>query len=314
MRAGAVLLLVLVLGGCSSPAPAPGPEALRPANDGREAFAPPEAELPTTLPPGSVAVEVLSWGTRDEDDEVGDTLAALARRVDGPMAEVAERLRAQGLRLVRLDARDVGAFFEISPPLGAVRRRIIQPGGRFEDVVDGATLEEARTVGTALGARDVGPGSARLALRVWSSVGEDGALDVRADLVGVIASASRPGRTEALLGDRQRVLRGRLVDGLASHLVLRPDEAWAIVAASPDAEWTPINASDEPPAPASTPFDPALEARAPTPVGPDVTPLRTSGEALFTRAQQPLSLGDEPARLVILLVARAPERFSLFAE
>ena len=278
----------------------------------REAFAPPRAELPTELPAGTLAMEVLSWGTLA--DELGRDLAALARRADPEMAELQESLRAQGLRLVRLDAADVGALFELAPPSGAVRRRIVLPSTRYEDVVEGATIDEQTAVDTPLGVRRVGPGGARIAVRIWASPEADGTLHVRADVVGVVGEPVRDGRRELLSGTRQRRLSGRPIPGLAAHLVARTDEAWALIAAPPDEVWQ-IRAVASPD-PAMRPQDPARQEAAVGAVGPRVEPLRTSGETLFARVDDAGALNelDAAARLVVLFVARAPERFTLFPD
>ncbi|GAB4554611.1 MAG: hypothetical protein Tsb0013_17260 [Phycisphaerales bacterium] len=278
----------------------------------REVFAPPRAELPSTLPDGTVALEVLSWGTLAP--ELGRDLTRLSRPIDGEMSSVASSLRAQGLRLVRLDASDVGALFELAPPAGAVRRRIILPGVRFEEVADGATLEATGAVETPLGVRRVGPGTARLSVRAWGTPAGDGSVRVRADVVGVVGTTRSDERRELLSGTRQEPLSGQPVPGLSAHLVSRTDEAWALVAASPDEDWSRMEGME--PAPANAPVDPAMDGEAVRPVGPRVEALRTSGELLFMRAPSSLTLrtDDEDARLVVLLVARAPGRFTLFPE
>ena len=287
------------------------PEAESPAPV-RAAFAPPRAELPQELPEGTLAMEVLSWGTLAPD--LGPNLAKLSRRTAPAMGALQESLRAQGLRLVRLEAQDVGALFELAPPSGAVRRRIILPGTRYEDVVEGVTGDEDTAGDSARGVRRVGPGAARLALRTWSTPEADGAVRVRADVIGLIGTPRRDGRRELLTGTRQQRVSGRPIPGLRAHIAARTDEAWAIVAASPDEAWDASPAQS--PAPAVSPVDPALQGADVVAVGPRVEPLRTTGEALFARANPALALNEDDAqsRLVILLVGRAPERFTLFPE
>ena len=237
MRFRGVTMVVgtCLLAGCSNtstqetePAPTVVPE-----NGARTVFAPPRAELPANLHEGTVAMEVLSWGVSDGDDTLGSRIAALSRRPEGTMERSEAALRRQGLRLVRLDAADVGAIFEIAPPVGAVRRRLVLPSVRLEDVVDGTTLGAERAIGTPLGSRTVGPGTARLATRAWATVRTDGTTGIRADLIGVIGAATRTGQREILSGGAQRVLRGTPVPGLATHLDIGLDEAWLLVAASP---------------------------------------------------------------------------------
>ncbi|MEM1423897.1 MAG: hypothetical protein AAGH64_07820, partial [Planctomycetota bacterium] len=182
------------------------------------------------------------------------------------------------------------------------------------DVVDGSAIDEETAVGTPLGVRRVGPGRARLAVRAWGSPGADGMVRVRADVVGVVGEPRRDGRRELLSGTRQRRLSGRAVPGLAAHLVARTDEAWALVAAPPDEVWEASTATM--PEPAARLEDPALRDAGVVAVGPRVSPLRTSGETLFARADGAGALNerDAAARLVVLFVARAPERFTLFPE
>ncbi len=320
MRTARVVVFALVWGlaGCASNDAAQSPTRVTTITTTtttgveREAFAPPSAELPLALPEGTVALEVLSWAARDTDGELGRSLGVLERRADGGMALVQESLRRQGLRLVRIGAADVGPLFEVASPVGAVRRRIVLPGVRFEEVVEGAMLDDERAVGTPLGARRVGPGEARLAVRSWSVPDQDGDVGVRADVVGVIGADMRSGRTELLSGASQETLRGTPIPGLLAHLTLRTDEAWVLVAAAPDEEWS--IGDDATPAPAGTLEDPAMNGAPVRPVGPRIEPLRTSGEVLFREATGTLVLSESDAgsRLIVLLVARAPDRFTLF--
>lgn len=314
MRRGALILGAgcLALGACAPTPPPTGqmPETI--TNPGREAFAPVSAELPPALPEGTVALEVLSWGTDDTGQTLASTLAALELEPEGEMATTARTLREQGVRLVRLRAPDAGALLELATPVGSVRRRVVQPSQRYERVAEGRPLGEERVVSTELGARRVGPGAPLWSVRAWATVNRTGGFDVRADLIASIGTPSGRERVERLTGNKQSLVEGEPVPALAAHLTIAPGELWALVAAPPDEVWRPINAPAAPIAPIEAPEDPALESATRGPLGPDVEPLRTSGESLFTVAPRIQGMpGTGDLRLVVLLVGRAPERFSL---
>ncbi len=299
-----------------------GPADLPPTGERAERvpFVPPTAELPPALPDAPAALEAVSWAVPRESETIARALASLALPTPSQLTGVTEELRSAGLRLVRLRATDAGALFELAPPTSAVRRRVVLPGALFEEIVRGRALESPAALQSPAGRRLIGPGTPQLEARAWIVPDDLGNAALRVELALTVEAPQRPGRTTRLVrsGDELRPLRGTLVPGVSYALPMRSGEVWALFADAPDHDWDDLIAPALSPAATADQFDPALQqAQGAAGIGPALTPLATAGETLLAIPHSELLVGaprSDETRLIVLLVPRVPDRYTLFAD
>lgn len=288
---------------------------------------------PIIAPAQRSGLEVAWWITEDRDAALGPKLLALAPPDQRFDPDTIERLRAAGLRPVRLDEPALLELTSAAPPVGGIDRLWIGlesnwTPARLPTPMDATAPRPIESIGT-----HAAPGALRLLWRAYIAA-EDLDPVLRVDMLGqVISTSYARDRFDATRARLPRPIdAGPTVENTRSTFVLRPGEVIVLVGEAPGADWsappaapslydpdapppgvgievapperTPIDAYDPPPPPES----PTIERTPPLPQREAPAP-RTFGQALLT-APVP---GDptRAGRLIVVLIPQVPEQLQI---
>jgi hypothetical protein len=326
-RRRATLCLGIALAGASCRSGATAPAQPADPEDVRVA--------PVIAPVERSGLELAWWITHDPDGALGPTLLGLAATDQRFDADTLERLRAHGLRPVRLAESALLDLTVAAPPILGIDRLWLGLAsdwtpGRLPAPLDPSAPRSIEGIG-----RPVPPGALRL---LWRSYLAAEGLDpvLRIDLLGQAISPDHArARFDASRAALPRAIdAGPALDAVRATIVMRPGEVVVLVGEAPDADWNAPAAApraydpDAPPpgvaVPAPEPApDPVLfDADDPPPITttpepvetPPVPPkprpvLRTFGQTLLT----PPIPGDasRPGRMIVVVIPRIPERIEI---
>lgn len=251
-------------------------------------------------------LEVMIWLTDADDRTVSD---ALARDPDSVPPEVdakaLARWHSSGLRLLHIPARDLPARLLAALPAQAtgVDKNWLGQAYAWTPLVTGPSFTNGTPVSTDQGPRKLDAGTLRLLMRCWlapggegSGLGVGGGDGVPAVLrVELIPQHMHSRNTlEPLLRptDISALGQGEVFERLTLTMAARPGEAMVIVGEAPEAEWS---------SPGSAPDGPRV---------PTLGEAMLLGGASQVREQAGPSIPGR-TRMIVLLVPRVPERFSL---
>lgn len=264
----------------------------------------PAAEPPPVAAPARDGLEALWWTAEDRDGLVARRVAGLIASGRAQWDPAGEALRPFGLRVVRTRADAAGDLRETLPIAGIVERRWMGQVPSWSVLVSGQP-RNGFVLSLPEGELELPAGRLRALVRAWTGPEAGAGARPRAVLNVELALQHADARgvrdADPLDGPRGPA---RIEDEglLFARAVLRgtlgPDEALLVVADAPGADWSgTIEPSDRAgrDAPASG-------------VGPAAPEAPTPGEAALTDRERGVPASR---RVVIALVARVPETFSL---
>ncbi|MCC6660178.1 MAG: hypothetical protein IT437_04760 [Phycisphaerales bacterium] len=293
MKRAVLTILVSVIAGCSGGGttlvpPPPEPEAGRPVVRGAQD-----------------GLEMWWWVVSGEHAPVTPLLVPyLDRPVPLPDADI-QRLRRGGLRVVSVPLDDLAGLQARLPTIGAVQHQWLGQVPAWTDVVSGPPRPDRTTVDVGDGLLALEPGRLRMLLRCW--VVPDPDTEGTAWPAGAVHIELAPQHVPDARHARPTLSakhavpapedQGLVLGRFAASFTMKGGHAILLVPESAAADWT------TPVAPA-TPDQPRNG-----PVGPQVAAPPTIGEALLAGRVDEKS--GRRTRAIIVLIARAPERFEL---
>lgn len=289
MKRGALGILLAGLAGCGGgahTAPPPPPEPGRPVVRGAEN-----------------GLEMWWWVVSEEHAPAIPLLLPYADRPAPMPPEQVDALRRGGFRVVSVPLEELEGLQSRLPTIGAVQRQWLGQAPEWTDVISGPRRQRRTTVDVGDGLLALEPGRLRMLLRCWI-VPDPATADtqwpagaVHIDLAPQHVPDERHARP-ALAGPRPTLPeQGLVLSRFAVSFTMRGGEALLLVPETTTADWSA-------PAPAPAPDQPPVG-----PVGPAVASPPTVGEALLATEKDEKT--GARTRAIIVLIARAPERFEL---
>ena len=287
MKRAPLLIVLACLGGCGGgrpPAisePEPGRPVVRGAENG---------------------VEMWWWVLSEDHAPVVPLLLPYVDRAPPLALEQLEVLRRGGFRVVSVPLAELDGLQARLPTIGAVQRQWLGQLPEWTDVVSGPPRLERMTVDVGDGLLALAPGRLRLLMRSWI-VPEPGGADTSwpAGVVRIEMAPQhleRQARAGLAAGRVPPVEQGLVLSRFAVSFTMRGGEAILLVPEAAGAEWGAPEA------------EPARAALGPVgPAGPPAAAPPTIGEALLATEKDART--GARTRAIIVLIARAPERFEL---
>jgi hypothetical protein len=243
------------------------------------------------------------WVVSGEHAPVVPLLLPYAERPLPFTPEQVEVLRRGGFRAVSVPLEDLEGLQSRLPTIGAVQHQWLGQMPEWTDVISGRALPERTTVDVGDGLLALEPGRLRMLLRCWV-VPDPGAGDsawpagaVHIDLAPQHMPAEQGARPGIAAARVQPQDQGLVLSRFAVSFTMKGGEAILLVPESASADWSEPEASRD----RSTP---------PVgPVGPPVAAPPTIGESLLATPKDERT--GARTRAIIVLIARAPDRFEL---
>jgi hypothetical protein len=254
-------------------------------------------------------LEMWWWVVSDEYNSATAVLAPFTER-DSPLTpEDRERLRLGGLRVVPVSNAELDAIQARLPIIGSVQRQWLGQIPDWSDMLQGPERQSRTPVDVGDGLMNLEPGRLRMLMRCWiepgsaSSVGWPEAA-LRVEFVPQHIPFVRGKQATDVPGAPARRMEdaGLLFTRFAASMALRRGEAVLLVPEAPTADWS---------APPRPPADPT--GLGPIgPMGPPAVPPQTIGEAMLASPPDPRT--GKRVRAIIVLIARAPEKYELIRQ
>ncbi len=290
ISAGAIAVGLCLLSGCGG-AVTPGLEL------------PPEPSEPIRA--AEAGVEVLSWAVDDSTGAVGRALAPYSARENAPGP-----WRPSGLRLLRVEREELEALAAAMPTVGPLKRQWFGMLASWTPVFSGRAWAGRAQVALQEDGRverlSLGPGRLRLLARCWSeprvNAGESGApaaAALRVELVPQHEEAAGPGADLGFGTRAQQAEKGQVFETLNYSFIAESGIAYVLVPETPGAVWATAEeaSNDRPLGPPRLVEEPGGVALPPT-----------LGELMLSDAS---AGGMARTRVILVIVARAPEKFEL---
>lgn len=287
-------LVVVILGlvaACAPTRPAPAPVA--------------ETEPPPLVTTAESGLEVHWWVSDDSDDRVARALARFTEEALPADSVSYAAWEANGLRLRRAPRTGFIELQAALPPIQLRSRQWIGWVTEWTEVFRGRRIGSDSIVLVDAQRRALPRGTPRLLLRAWPTFTPDplDPADVRVEIA--IQHHTAPERRGLERPDHLPPQReGEVFRALTLSLRLDPESIYIITAEAPGVTW---QARDEGAPDAAAP--PADEPSEPGSFGPPAALPLTIGQAMLTRPAQ--ESAGVPARAVIVLLPRSPDRFRL---
>ncbi|MCW5776872.1 MAG: hypothetical protein KIS87_10575 [Phycisphaeraceae bacterium] len=254
-------------------------------------------------------IEVALWVVDDRD---GALAAAIRGYLDRPVPAAPDQVRlwrANGLHIFAVPLAAVEDVRPALPVLGPVQRQWLGLLPEWAEVVKGPELASERYAGLDSGVLRLEPGRLRMLARCWTtpdlsrSVASIPASNLRLELMPQLADRRRRDPLAPLAEPVPSSApdAGLTFPRLTLSLAADGSDAFVIVGASPDHDWTLA----VPPVRPETPQDGVVVS----PFGPLPPGAPTIGELMLTGA--PLASTAETTRVVLVVLPRVAERFEL---
>ena len=271
----------------------------------------PDTELITPVVRGVEAgLEARLWVVENRAGVLAGALREFAPPASASPAEI-DAWQRHGFRVIEVPLDRLEGVLALLPTIGPRHREWMGLLPEWVEVVKGAQLAAEQPVKMDGGVARLGPGRLRLVTRCWAAprVGAGAAgpgavlrVEVMPELTG-----PRAGEDDALAKlldptiTPKRGVRGIAFDRLRLGVEATGQSALLIVPEDPALDWD-ADADGRP----ESGLDPEAARAA---IGPRMRATPTLGELMLTSLALPESAGD--ARVVVVLVPRVPDRFSL---
>jgi len=263
---------------------------------------PPPAEVDEAVQPvvmgAESGLEVRVWRVNADESALAGVISEVAEPAPALDAATEDRLRASGLRLVKVRAHAILRLRAMLRVSGRVDRRWLGQPTEWVEAARGSEFRSERVLMLEGERARIGAGALRLLVRAWTGPSPAGpALRLNMAVQNLEPRRADPGDPLLLApGGPPPARQGLVFPSTVVDTILEEPNVYLLIPVDP-ASARQSGAS------------PDQQHEAIEPAGPAPPPLRTVGEALLLR-RSPITRGEE-MRAVVLLIPRLPESYRL---